>query len=210
MSKSTTLAISKAKLFWWTQILAQTKEIVIFERQFQNSKHTSIKKPQKSRENPEQILGLFSFGLGSGLSWTLCEWQHLKPTLPSSLASKTGKLLTILVRWNHRLTWRQSTSVQHFSYFIGLFYITDFCQSQTNQQIFWKSWFFMHMGPFNWHFWMKKNLTQIWPSLAKFWPNFEPKKNFLSPQNGICQDALIPKVWTFYLTWFKSYSTWCI
>ena len=54
-----------------------------------------LKKPQnlkKSRENPEQILGLFSVGLGSGLSWTLCEWQRLKPTLSSSLASRTGKL----------------------------------------------------------------------------------------------------------------------
>ena len=33
------------------------------------------------------VLGLFSVGLGSGLSWTLCEWQHLKPTLSSFLPS---------------------------------------------------------------------------------------------------------------------------
>ena len=87
---------------------------------------------------------------------------------------------------------------------------SKFCQTVTNKGKIIQAWFFMHMGPFIWHFWMKKILTQIWPSLTKFWPNFEPKKNFLSPQNGIFQNALIPQVWTFYLTWFKSYSTWCI
>ena len=113
-------------------------------------------------------------------------------------------------KWSHM---HEKSCLNYFSFIgdsLAKFGFCWFCQSQTNQQIFWKSWFFMHMGPFIWHFWMKKKLAEIWPSLAKFWPNFGSQKKLFSPQNGICQDALIPQVWTFYLTWFKSYSTWCI
>ena len=71
------------------------------------------------------------------------------------------------------------------------------------------AWFFMHLDAFNWSFWISKILIKIWPSLTKFWSNFELKNVFLETQHGFSQDKLIPKVWTFYLTPFKSYLTKC-
>ena len=56
---------------------------------------------------------------------------------------------------------------------------------------------------------ISKILIKIWPSLTKFWSNFDLKFFFLQTQNGSCQDELISKVWTFYLTPFKSYLAWC-
>ena len=50
-----------------------------------------------------------------------------------------------------------------------------------------------------------QNLTKFDQNLIKFWPQFF----FLQTQNGFCQDELISKVWTFYLTPFKSYLAWC-
>ena len=71
------------------------------------------------------------------------------------------------------------------------------------------AWLFMHLGAFISPFLNSKILTKIWPSLTKFWSNFDFKNLFLQTQNGFSQDGLIPKVWTFYLALFKSYSTKC-
>ena len=89
---------------------------------------------------------------------------------------------------------------------------SQFCrisQSQTNHQKKLLAWFFMHLGAFIWAFLISKILIKIWPSLTKFWSNFDLKNVFLQTQNGFCQDGLIPKVWSFYLVLFKSYSTLC-
>ena len=84
-----------------------------------------------------------------------------------------------------------------------------FCQTVINHSKKWFAWFFMHFGAFISPFWISKILTKFWPSLIKFWPNFDLKNVFLQTQNGFSQDGLIPKVWTFYLAPFKSYSTKC-
>ena len=55
----------------------------------------------------------------------------------------------------------------------------------------------------------KKFWPKIWPNWTKFGQIFGSEFFVLPPQNGICQHGLIPKVWHFYLTWFKSYFTWC-
>ena len=84
-----------------------------------------------------------------------------------------------------------------------------FCQSQTNHQKKLVAWFFMHLGAFILTFLISKILIKIWPSLTKIWSNFDLNFFFLQTQNGFCQDELISKVWTFYLTPFKSYLAWC-
>ena len=84
-----------------------------------------------------------------------------------------------------------------------------FCQSRTNHQKQWRTWFFMHLGAFMLTFLISKILIKIWPSLTKFWSNLDLKNVFLQTQNGFCQDGLIPRVWSFFLAPFKSYLAWC-
>ena len=84
-----------------------------------------------------------------------------------------------------------------------------FCQTVSNHPKKWLTWFFMHLSAFIWTFLISKILIKIWPSLTKFWSNFDLKNVFLQTQNGFCQDGLIPKVWTFFLAPFKSYLAWC-
>ena len=84
-----------------------------------------------------------------------------------------------------------------------------FCQTVSKHQKKVLAWFFMHLGVFISTFLIFKILIKIWQSLTKFWSNFDLKIFFLQTQNGFSQDWLIPKVWTFYLTPFKSYLARC-